>query len=139
AVIARLGKKPEKMKAVSYPESKGGLKLPPLRVIPPSKKEWIGVDAFIEFTGKADVLAERVKPALAAGLDLSILTNRGVKCWPNGSPGTFTTDHWCARILGKADTAKLVETLQKLDKAGVAVVKTENLYSFDGKDGFTAA
>ena len=139
AVIARLGKKPVEMKAVTYPDGQGGIKIPPLAVVPPAKKEWIGVDAFIEFNGKADALAEKVKPALAAGLDLSLLSNRGVKCWPNGSDGTFCTDHWCARILGACDTAKLVETLQKLDAAGIAAVKTENLYSFDGKDGFTAA
>jgi hypothetical protein len=42
-------------------------------------------------------------------------------------------------VLGKADTEKLVALLKGLDSAGVSVVKTENLYSFDGKDGFTAA
>ncbi|NBX65902.1 MAG: NADP-dependent isocitrate dehydrogenase [Proteobacteria bacterium] len=139
AVIARLGKKPSSMNPVSYPDGKGGIKIPALKPVVVQKKEWIGVDAFIEYNGKADDLAEKVKPALASGLELSLLSNRGVKCWPKGSSGTFCTDHWCARILGKTDTAKLVETLQKLEQAGVPVVKTENLYSFDGKDGFTAA
>lgn len=139
AVIARLGQKPSAMKPASYPDGKGGIKLPPLRVTPPQKKDWIGIDAFIEFTGKADNLAAKIQPALAEGLSLSLISNRGVKCWPKGSDGTFTVDHWCARILGKADTDKLVATLKGLNAAGVEVVKTENLYSFDGKDGFTAA
>jgi isocitrate dehydrogenase len=139
AVIARLGKKPSEMKPASYPDGKGGLKLPPLKKVAYAAKEWVGVDAFIEFTGKAEDLAAKVKPAVPAGLELSLLSNRGVKCWPNGSPGTFTTDHWCARILGKCDTDKLVALLKALDGASIGAVKTENLYKFDGKDGFTAA
>jgi isocitrate dehydrogenase len=139
AVIARLGKKPEIMKAVNYPDGTGALKIPALKPVVIQKKEWIGVDAFIEFNGSADDLAAAVQPALAAGLTLSLLSNRGVKCWPNGSSGIFCTDHWCARILGATTTAQLLETLKNLDGKGLAVVKTENLYSFDGKDGFTAA
>lgn len=139
AVIARLGKKPNQMKPASYPEGKGALKLPPLRKIAPAKKDWVGVDAFIEYVGKADVLAERVKAGLPAGMTLQLISNRGVKCWPNGSSGTFCTDHWCARIKGAANNEALIAILQGLAKAGVEVVKTENLYTFDGKDGFTAA
>jgi len=139
AVIERLGQKPSGMKPVSYPDGQGGIKIPALKPVVVAKKEWIGVDAFIEYRGPADVLAERIKPALAAGLTLSLISNRGVKTWPNGSSGTFCTDHWCARILGATDTPKLLETLKGLDAAGLPVVKTENLYSFDGKDGFTAA
>jgi isocitrate dehydrogenase len=139
AVIARLGKKPNEMNPVSYPDGKGGIKIPALKPVVIAKKEWVGIDVFIEYNGRADDLAAKVQPALAGGLELSLLSNRGVKCWPKGSSGTFCTDHWCARVLGKADTAKLVETLQKLEAAGVSVVKNENLYSFDGKDGFTAA
>ena len=139
AVIARLGKKPEHMKPASYPEAKGGLKIPPLRKIVPQKKEWVGVDAFIEFIGKPDVLGEKVKAALPAGVTLQLISNRGVKTWPNGSSGTFCTDHWCARIKGATTNESLIGILQGLAKAGLEVVKTENLYTFDGKDGFTAA
>lgn len=139
AVIARLGKKPTGMKAASYPDGKGGIKIPALRVIPPAKKEWTGVDAFIEFTGKADVLAEKINAALPEGVKLSLISNRGVKCWPNGSDGTFCTDHWCARMLGKMENDALLAVLRALHGAGLDVVKTENLYQFDGKDGYTAA
>lgn len=139
AVIARIGKKPSQMKPASYPEGKGGLKLPPLRVIPPAKKEWVGVDAFIEYIGKAEVLAEKVKAGLPAGMELSLISNRGVKCWPNGSSGTFCTDHWCARIKGQGNNDSLLATLRGLYDQKLEVVKTENLYTFDGKDGFTAA
>jgi isocitrate dehydrogenase len=139
AVIARLGKKPQHMKPVVYPATQGPLKLPPLRIIPKANKQWVGVDAFIEFSGKADALAEKVKAALPEGVSLSLLSNRGVKCWPNGSPGTFCTDHWCARILGKMEADKLLAVLRGIHGAGLETVKTENLYSFDGKDGFTAA
>jgi isocitrate dehydrogenase len=71
---------------------------------------------------------------------MSVLTNRGVKVWPNGSSGTFCTDHFGARIKGEGvKTASLTDLLTSFEKAGLSVVKIENLYTLDGKDGFTAA
>jgi len=140
AVIARMGKKPTEMKAVTYPEGKGALKIPALKSYPVMKKDWVGFDMFIEAKEKPDALADKINKAMPAGLTLSILTNRGVKTWPNGSSGTFCTDHWGARIKGeKVDTASLTGLLTAMEKAGLSVVKVENLYTLDGKDGFTAA
>jgi len=140
AVITRLGKKPTEMKPVSYPDSKGALKIPALKSYPAMKKDWIGFDVFVESKDKPDALADKINKLLAKGTAMQVLTNRGVKVWPNGSPGTFCTDHFGARIkVEKADTKALTELLTAFDKGGLSVVKVENLYSLDGKDGFTAA
>jgi isocitrate dehydrogenase len=141
AVIARLGKKPDEMKAVMYPDSKGGLKIPPLKTYPVMKKDWIGFDVFVESKDAPDALAAKINAALPAGLTMAVLTNRGVKTWPNGSPGTFCTDHWGARIKGDktVNTTSLATVLLAFEKAGIPAVKVENLYTLDGKDAFTAA
>jgi isocitrate dehydrogenase len=72
---------------------------------------------------------------------LSMLTNRGVKVWPNGHPATFCTDHWRARFkslsLETSQSADVLDILTQLHGLGLDVVKTENLYTFDGEPGFT--
>lgn len=38
---------------------------------------------------------------------------------------------------GKVDPAALIALLGRLHEAGVDVIKTENLYTFDGKPGYS--
>ena len=63
-------------------------------------------------------------------------SNRGVKVWPNGFDETFCTDHWRCRYsstdgiqVRKEDS---IEILQKAVFSNVDIIKTENLYEFDG-------
>jgi isocitrate dehydrogenase len=71
-----------------------------------------------------------------------MITNRGVKVWPNGLPETFCTDHWRCRFqpapgAGKAVApAAIVALLGRVVAAGFDVIKTENLYDFDGQPGY---
>ena len=46
-----------------------------------------------------DILAENLKKAEGDGLELLMITNRGVKVWPEGLPETFCTDHWRCRFM----------------------------------------
>jgi isocitrate dehydrogenase len=70
-----------------------------------------------------------------------MITNRGIKVWPDGFEETFCTDHWRCRfkptedsIMNQSDIVKLLENaiLENID-----TIKTENLYSFDGKDAYS--
>jgi isocitrate dehydrogenase len=83
-------------------------------------------------------------------LKLKLITNRGVKVWPEGFPETFCTDHWRCRFVGpdvtldldKASyqaigTKQVIQLMQLLENAGVEIIKTENLYLFDGVRGFS--
>lgn len=66
------------------------------------KKEIVGVDIFldwnprsgIQFQSAADYLAGQVSTVSGDGLDLRLITNRGVKVWPGGFPETFCTDQY---------------------------------------------
>lgn len=141
AVIERLGSKPDKFTPVDYGQGTGkGLTLPPLKPRTPEKKELVGADIFLDWQGRPDDLAAKIKPALVKGLDLNVIANRGVKVWPDGQPGTFCSDHWCLRFMG-ADLSPVtvLQQLADLEKAGFPFVKVENLYTFDGKKGFTVA
>ncbi len=141
AVIDRLGQNPKKFGTVDYGQGSGkGLVLPPLKSVPKEKKELVGADIFLDWQGKPEDLAAKLKPALVKGLELSVISNRGVKVWPDGQPGTFCSDHWCVRFTGKGVSHVLVlQQLANLEKAGVDFIKLENLYTFNGKSGFTVA
>ena len=77
-----------------------------------------------------------------AVLTLQMITNRGVKVWPDGFDETFCTDHWRCRFTSNDKDAVItkqlvINLLQRLDDEGVDVVKTENLYNFDGVQGYS--
>ena len=97
----------------------------------------------MNYEGKPDDLAALVKPCLTANIDLHIISNRGVKVWPDGAAETFCTDNWRLRFLGKGGatvkTSEVVELLSKLNAADMNFTNALMLHSFDGADGFTKA
>jgi isocitrate dehydrogenase len=70
-----------------------------------------------------------------------MITNRGIKVWPDGFPETFCTDHWRCRFQdanGAVITKQhIISLLSKSEEIKLDVVKTENLYAFDGKPAFS--
>jgi isocitrate dehydrogenase len=83
----------------------------------------------------------QLKASNTAALQLQMITNRGVKVWPGGFPETFCTDHWRCRFVaatagGEIAQRDIVTLLGALTEAGVDVIKTENLGTFDGVKGF---
>ncbi|MEQ8301859.1 MAG: NADP-dependent isocitrate dehydrogenase [Cyclobacteriaceae bacterium] len=141
AVIANFGQKPKQLKEVNY--AKGtALNLPKYKRKSPSKKELVGVDVFVQWNGSnPDELAEKLKQMQHGDIQLSMITNRGIKVWPEGFEETFCTDHWRCRFkptksetIGKADIIKL---LTAADAKGIDSIKTENLYAFDGKPAYS--
>ncbi|MEY4931097.1 MAG: hypothetical protein RI909_1821, partial [Bacteroidota bacterium] len=97
AVIANLGKKPDTLKPVSY-KNNGVLTLPKYQRKQAAKKELVGIDLFVHWNGTSpDVLAEKMKLLNIRGAQLTMITNRGIKVWPDGFSETFCTDHWRCR------------------------------------------
>ena len=76
-------------------------------------------------------------------LPLQMITNRGVKVWPKGNPNTSTSDHWRCRFhlndSQKITARDIVTLMGHIVDAGLDVIKTENLYQFDGKAGYSLA
>ena len=141
AVIANLGQAPKTL-IVSNTGGKGAFKLPKLKQRPLAKKVLVGVDVFVDDTDKdPEEVAKRLKAIEANDLELLMITNRGVKVWPNGFDETYCTNHWRCRFMlkdnsaiGKAD---ILAVLTNALKVNVDVIKTENLYEFDGKTGYS--
>ncbi|MCL6563465.1 MAG: NADP-dependent isocitrate dehydrogenase [Firmicutes bacterium] len=143
AVIARLGEAPKVLKAVSYHSDQ------PMRLwqrpaeVRKAHKELVGVDVFLDWDqGSPDDLGQALSRVSEGPLRLRVITNRGVKVWPEGLPETFCVDHWRCRFLadeGQTVTPKqVVDLLGRVLAAGFEPIKTENLYRFDGVPGFSA-
>lgn len=143
AVIARIGQKPSTLKPVEYHDFE--VKMQPhydYANITKAKKELVGVDVFLHWTeGTAEELGNKLKNIAAEGLTLSAITNRGVKVYPGGLKETFCVDHWRCRFQATGGTItheKILAQLEKFRSEGYDFIKTENLYTFDGENGFTA-
>lgn len=74
-------------------------------------------------------------------MELIMITNRGIKVWPEGFKETFCTDHWRCRFKPKAGTEtnknKIIALLSNAIKENIDIIKTENLYNFDGIAGYS--
>lgn len=141
AVIANLGKKPSKLKPVSYAKDQA-LVLPKYKRKAPRKKALQGVDVFVHWNGtNPDELAKVIKLLETEQLKLSMITNRGIKVWPQGFQETFCTDHWRCRFKGnegqEVGQNQIIAILIAAASKGIDVIKTENLYAFDGKPAFS--
>ncbi len=148
ALIERLGKLPTYFEPVSYQSLPSQVFTRESLRKPPKHKQLVGVDVFLDWTGPggegtANQLGEQVKRISVEGLQLKMITNRGVKVYPDGMPETFCTDHWRCRFVSSQATgstithAQIVGLLQAVAQSGLDSIKTENLYTFDGKLGYS--
>lgn len=143
AVIARLGQEPTHFKPVSYAEAPKPIQIKSERKVQ-QKKELVGVDVFIDWSkGSAQEIGDALAANATDHLKLKMITNRGVKVYPDGMPETFCTDHWRCRFVSKEAPGNtvpkhaIVDLLKTLNEAGFDTIKTENLYTFDGQLGYS--
>ena len=142
AVIERLGEEPQILpRAAHGPAAAPIVARPEPR--PPARKELVGVDVFLDWRDTdPDALAARLSECCDHDLQLVMITNRGVKVWPEGAPETFCTDHWRCRFMDTlrrqpVTHAQVIALLTRIDHAGLDFIKTEHLCTFDGEPGFS--
>ena len=141
AVIANLGNKPAILKPVHYAQN-SALILPKYQRKPAAKKELVGVDIFVHWNKtNPNELSKIIQQLDSSKVKLAMITNRGIKVWPDGFEETFCTDHWRCRfkptdenIITKNDIINLLANAISLN---IDTIKTENLYTFDGKPSFS--
>lgn len=141
AVIANLGDKPKVLNPVAYANN-AALDLPRYERRAPAKKVLLGVDIFVHWNGsEPEKLAKVLGVIENGGVKLTMITNRGIKVWPNGFKETFCTDHWRCRFMPQKDAQltkkQIIELLENALEHGIDCIKTENLYSFNGKAAYS--
>ena len=149
AVIARLHQvpthfKPADYKAGAYTKIECYGERPWVK----SKKDLVGVDIFID--NPTDVPAAQLAATLSSlqgPLSLIVIVSRGLKIWPDSSIDTPYLRHCCLRFQSSKNTNQLrpvthddiLNLLRQFNELHLDVIKTENLYLFDGELGFTLA
>jgi isocitrate dehydrogenase len=144
-VILRLGQEPVRLRPVHYRQ---GESMRSIKVTerPKASKQLVGVDVFLDWDEKErdpNALGTLLQDLDVKGLVLIIITNRGVKVYPDGHPETFCSDHWRCRFMkadgGAVKHSEVLELLQEVKKLGLDFIKIENLYTFDGEKGYSLA
>ena len=143
AVVKFLGKTPHTLAPISYSSS---TKISTLLTEHPKeiKRTLVGIDIFLFSKLDAEHFVNNLQKIDAHPLKLSMISNRGARIWPDGYPETFCVDQWRCRFLHKQKhqlvTLEELNNLQKLlVNQGHDLIKTENLYLFNGQPGFSGA
>ncbi len=148
-IIQNLGKEPEHLEKSDLSNGSGSISIPEYKRRKQNKK-LVGVDVFIDWQGNdANFIGQELSSLDLYKMKLKMITNRGVKVFPNGMDETYCTDHWRCRfiseetITSKKDSynkvipEQIISLLFKLHENGFDVIKTENLYEFDEIRGFS--
>ena len=143
AVVARLGQQPETLKTVHYVEAPPEEPRAAAVSIQRSVETHLdGVDVYVCWpSADPNALAAKIDAASGDGLKLTMISNRGVKVWPEGFAETFCTDSFRCRFTAAEGTtvAKTIALLARVDALGIEIVKTEGLRSYDGQPGYSLA
>lgn len=144
AVIANLGQKPAKLAPVEFkPAEAMKLQLSPVK---PQKKEIVGVDVYFNYDKDGrdpNVFGKLAESCATGGMTLKMVSNRGIKVYPGGTGSTHCSDFWRTRWLaaeGQTVThAQILDLLKNLTSKGLDFVKLDQLATFDGVKGYSAA
>jgi isocitrate dehydrogenase len=146
AVVQRVGQFPQTLKLAKYKAAEekvvAGNKVGASAEVR-TKKELVGVDVFLDWSnGSANDLGDSLSKLSADGVKLQMMSNRGVKVWPDGHAETFCSDHWRCRFLSEGDGGsvshpQIISLLKRVADAHFDFIKIENLYNFDGERGYS--
>lgn len=156
AVIDRLGQEPNRVKTVRLQKEAPKIQVQinePVR----EEKKLVGVDLFIDWHNDGDrnpdIIGKGLEEAAGANWKLKMITNRGVKVYPNGLPETFCTDHWRCRFVPQQSTiakdqegmtssvgttyASVLALMENITGENFDIIKTENLYEIGGQRAYS--
>lgn len=143
AVAARVGQKPVKLTPVSYGSAPSQTVEAQASKFVPLKRELVGLDVFIYHApGDPNVVGRLMEGMAGDGLKLIMISNRGVKVYPNPLPDTLTCDSWRCRFQSATQSpvvepSQMLSLLGRVAAAGIDWLKTEHLYNYGGKAGYS--
>jgi isocitrate dehydrogenase len=140
-VIAHLGQKPKTLKMANYNAASHVRTAPTTKPAPVAQTRTLtGVDVFVSYNGDINALGAKLKGLSGGTLSLQTISSKGLKVWPDYVPGMNLTDQFNCRFKasgGVASHKDIVALTAQLAAENIDFVKTENLYEFDGKAGYT--
>lgn len=146
AVVDRLGLKPKQFTPVDYHQDiRARIECYGERKKQLAKKELVGVDIYLDNPQHtAQALGEKLEN-ISKVLKLIVISSRGLKIWPHSMTDAPYTFHCTCRFQSSDNLKQLkvithqdiIYLLEEFFQLGLDVIKTENLYTFDGKIGFS--
>lgn len=144
AVIKRLGETPKTFKPAAFTTRGINIELP---VRKKAVKKLVGIDVFIDWdeaNRDPNAIGQELEKLNGDGLCLKLITNRGVKVYPEGIGDTFCTDHWRCRYVATNEEkgcshGQISSLMLRVANAGLDFIKTEHLYLFDGERAYSLA
>ncbi len=143
AIMERLGKRPNIITPAHFNQMTSFAELTTRNQTKPVKKELKGVDIFLDWDAdnrNPETLGKQLDRLSGKNLKLTMISNRGVKVYPEGKSETFCTDHWRCRFISEdiVTHADIIPLLHEVASQGFDFIKTEHLYYFDGQQGFSS-
>ncbi|KXX69028.1 NADP-dependent isocitrate dehydrogenase [Flammeovirga sp. SJP92] len=149
-IISNLGRTPNLLKASHIKSGEDSIQIPDYSR-KEQHKELVGVDVFLDWKeDDPNKLGFALSKLNIYQLKLKMITNRGVKVYPEGLSETYCTDHWRCRFVSTnakinkdepdyklIDFEHILALQSILHHMGYDVIKTENLYEFDDVRGFS--
>ncbi len=108
------------------------------------RREFDGLDVFVEWVGPVDELASRLKAACTATrFDLAMISNRGTLVYPESRGIADTVDHWRCRFVYRGVEATDLQSaichlLARVSRVA-SWMHVERLQRFDGQPAYTLA
>lgn len=145
AVIERLGKKPSSFPEVIYTKREEEKPITFTSSDTEAKKRTlVGIDVYLYAKSKLESFYREISHINVGSLNVHLITNRGVKIWPDGFKETFCVDHWRVRFISKDKNREVsqkdtIDLLHAIDRMHLDIIKTENLYNIDDKPGYSSS
>jgi len=139
AVVDRLGMLPQKLKVASFGTAHSLHQVDNAdKKTKKSIKILKGVDIFVDWQRDVDSLHQALAKIADPSLKLAIISNRGVKVWPEKAPETLCIDSWRCRYVSKDGIShhEVANLLKQFADLGLDFTHTEHLYTFDGIPGY---
>lgn len=142
AVVANLGLLPSKLPKVQPKEDKV-ISIPRIE-LRTCNKEIIGCDVHICSIlidpKKIDDLVTDVSNVMF----LELISQRGIKVWPENQVEDTDYDNWCLRFMSKDERYKItqkdiIRLLDRITDAGIEITMVNKLYAFENIAGFSKA
>lgn len=140
AVSSNIGKKPSQLKSVSYEggEEKALWKYEKKKSN--AKRVLVGTDVYIYSNLSLESFQNALVSDSFQDFTVEMISNRGARVYPGGHSETFCVDQWRVRFRhgGKCTQESILTLLKYLTQEKWDIIKTENLYDFDGTPGYSS-
>lgn len=142
-VAENLGQLPKELKSVFHKQIPQKNLKDTSRKHEQTSRKLVGVDVYIYADTESADFISSISHINARTMHLELITNRGAQVWPEGQPETSCIEQWRCRFISadnRSVTQKdIIDILQAIDRIGLETIKTENLYSYDGKPGYSTS